>query len=88
MANTLTDDVTSALKDAFPERGVDDIRPAGPSWNDRNQTVGVSFSDDQSAFLKVAVDGDASRITRECAVNFTVLEISSYRTTAISPNGW
>ncbi|OIB59357.1 phosphotransferase family protein [Natrialba sp. SSL1] len=57
-----------ALDDAVPERTIDDIRSAGPSWNDQNRTVRVDFTDGEPVFLKVATDGDGSRIDRECAV--------------------
>ncbi|ADD04097.1 APH family phosphotransferase [Natrialba magadii ATCC 43099] len=57
-----------ALDDTVPERAVNDVRSAGPSWNDQNRTVRVDFSDGEPVFLKVATDGDGSRIDRECAV--------------------
>lgn len=39
--------------------------PAGPSWNDLNEAVRVEFADAEPAYLKVALDGDGTRITRE-----------------------
>jgi len=65
---SLPENVTTALTDAFPEREVEEVLFAGPSWNDLNNTVRVSFTDGESVFLKVAADGDGSRIRRECAV--------------------
>lgn len=58
----------AALDDAFPGRDVADVGPAGISWNDRNETARVAFADGEAAYLKVATDGDGSRIARECAV--------------------
>lgn len=58
-------DAALALGEAFPDRDVDDVTPAGPSWNPRNRTARVEFADGGTVFLKVAVDGDGSRIARE-----------------------
>ncbi|ADQ68998.1 fructosamine-3-kinase [Halogeometricum borinquense DSM 11551] len=60
--------VSSALEDAFPNRTVDNVSSAGISWNAQNRTVAVDFGDGQRVFLKVAVNGDRSRIERERAV--------------------
>jgi aminoglycoside phosphotransferase (APT) family kinase protein len=60
--------VASALEAAFPGRGVADVRATGPSWNDANRTVGVEFADGGTVYLKVAADGDGSRVARERAV--------------------
>lgn len=60
--------VESALERAFPHREIDEVAPGGISWNDQNETVRVDFSDGGAAYLKVAVNGDASRIVRELAV--------------------
>ncbi|MXR41321.1 phosphotransferase [Halobaculum sp. WSA2] len=60
---------------AFPGRPVAGVRSTGPSWNDDNETVRVAFADDRrpaAAFLKVALDGDGSRIRRESACIGTV----------------
>ncbi|MFB6086986.1 MAG: phosphotransferase family protein [Haloarculaceae archaeon] len=62
------DAVGRALDDAFQGRTVADVGETGPSWNDRNRTVEVRFDGGESAFLKVAVDGDGSRVAREAAV--------------------
>lgn len=66
--NTIDDDIAAALTNAFLKREIEEVLPAGPSWNDLNETVCVEFADGQSVFLKIAADGDGSRITRECAV--------------------
>ncbi|QPV61353.1 aminoglycoside phosphotransferase family protein [Halosimplex litoreum] len=60
--------VETALADAFPTRRVEELSGVGPSWNDANRTVRVDFADGETAFLKVAVDGDGSRIATERAV--------------------
>ena len=65
--NTVDEDIAAALTNAFPEREIEEGLPAGPSWNDLNETVRVEFVDGQLVFLKIAADGDGSRITRECA---------------------
>lgn len=63
----MDDAIAVALGEAFPDRDVDDVSPAGPSWNPRNRTARVEFADGRAVFLKVAVDGDGSRIARERA---------------------
>ena len=63
----MDDAVASVLDDAFPDRTVEDVGPAGPSWNENNRTVAVSFADGERAYLKVALDGDPSRVARERA---------------------
>ena len=60
--------IASALEDAFPGRGVRELESTGPSWNDSNRTVGVNFADGERIYLKIATDGDGSRIARERAV--------------------
>lgn len=63
--------VRRGLDAAFPDRSVEGVRSTGPSWNDDNETVRVAFADDRrprEAFLKVARDGDGSRIRRERVV--------------------
>ncbi len=60
--------VESALDDAFPDRSVDATASTGPSWNEANRTVEVEFADGTTAYLKVAVDDDGTRIARERAV--------------------
>lgn len=63
----MDDAVAAVLDDVFPDRAVDEVGPAGPSWNENNRTVAVSFADGDRAYLKVALDGDPSRIARERA---------------------
>ncbi|WP_238717379.1 protein kinase family protein [Natronorubrum halophilum] len=65
---TAGEDVAAALINAFPEREIEKVLPAGPSWNDRNEAVRVEFADGKPVFLKIAADSDGARITRECAV--------------------
>lgn len=64
----MNDPVETALAAAFPDRSVDGLAGVGPSWNGGNETVGVDFADGERAYLKVAVEGDGSRIARERAV--------------------
>lgn len=64
----MDDRVASAVEAAFPERTVVDVTPAGPSWNPTNETAKVDFDDGEPRYLKLAVDGDGSRIGREIAV--------------------
>jgi len=59
--------VMEALADAFPEREVATVTEAGLSWNEGNRTVRVEFRNGESAYLKVAVDGDGSRAASEVA---------------------
>ena len=61
-------ETAAALREAFPERPVERLTDAGPSWNGGNETVGVAFADGGRGFCKVAVDGDGTRIARELAV--------------------
>lgn len=60
--------VETALAAAFPNREVASITDPGPSWNEANETVRVAFADGDTAYLKVAADGDGTRIARERAV--------------------
>ena len=64
----MSDPVEAALRSAFPGRTVEALVGVGPSWNGGNETVGVDFADGGRAYLKVAVEGDGSRIARERAV--------------------
>lgn len=61
------DRIATALADGFPGREVQDLSETGPSWNEQNRTVGAEFTDGERVFLKIATDGDGSRIARECA---------------------
>lgn len=60
--------VAAALRDGFPDRDVERVVSAGPSWNTANLTVGVEFADGERIFLKVATDGNGTRVARERAV--------------------
>jgi aminoglycoside phosphotransferase (APT) family kinase protein len=64
----MNDQIASVLENTFPGRQVDDVKSAGISWNDKNRTVRVDFVDGQTIYLKVAIDGDGSRIACERAV--------------------
>ena len=64
----MDDRIASVLEDTFPDREATDLLPIGPSWNEKNRTVGIEFADGTRIYLKVATDGDGSRIARERAV--------------------
>ena len=64
----MDDRIAAALDGAFPDREVADVGGTGPSWNELNETVGVAFADGERAYLKIATDGDGTRIARERAV--------------------
>lgn len=64
----MDDRVSEAISAAFPDRDVTDVSPPGPSWNDANETVRVTFTDGSQAYVKVGMNGDPSRIRRERAV--------------------
>jgi len=76
----MNETAAAALREAFPERSVERLTGAGPSWNGGNETVGVAFADDGRAFCKVAVDGDSARIARELAV---LRHVAAGRTLAV-----
>lgn len=59
---------SAAIGAAFPDRTVTDVETQGPSWNDRNRTVELTFADGDAAYLKLATDGEGTRIARERAV--------------------
>jgi hypothetical protein len=61
------DRVASVLETVFPDRTVAAVRSTGPSWNERNRTVGIEFADREEIYLKIATDRDGSRIARERA---------------------
>lgn len=63
----MDDAVAAALDDAFPGRRVDDVRTTGPSWNERNRTVRVTFEDGEAVYLKTST-GDGRALARERAV--------------------
>lgn len=62
--------VAAAIERAFPDRAVASVDDPGPSWNDDNRAVEVTFEHGEPAraYLKVALDGDGSRVRRERAV--------------------
>lgn len=64
----MDEQLCTAVDAAFPSRELQDVESTGPSWNDRNQTVRLTFADGDAAYLKIAADGDGSRIAREQAV--------------------
>ncbi|PSQ25736.1 aminoglycoside phosphotransferase [Halobacteriales archaeon QS_9_68_17] len=64
----MDDRIAAALAAAFPDREAAETTPAGPSWNPTNRTVRVDFTDGGAAYLKIAVDGDGTRIARERTV--------------------
>ena len=59
--------IASVLETAFPDRQVADASETGPSWNEKNETVRVAFADGDAVYLKIATDGDGSRVARETA---------------------
>jgi len=59
--------VTAVVDDAFPGRMVESVSASGPSWNDGNSSVCVTFADGDVAFAKVATDGTDARIATELA---------------------
>lgn len=61
----MDDRVAAALDRAFPDRAVRRVDATGPSWVADNRTVRVSFADAAPLYLKVALDGDGTRIRRE-----------------------
>ncbi|WP_158057300.1 phosphotransferase family protein [Halorussus halophilus] len=63
----MDDRIASVLEAAFPEREVEEVGETGPSWNEKNRTVRVDFEDETSIYLKIATDGDGSRVARETA---------------------
>jgi len=64
----MDEQLSTAVGAAFPDRSVEEVRSTGPSWNDRNRTVRLTFADGDAIYLKLAADGDGSRIARERAV--------------------
>jgi len=59
--------VERALAVAFPDREVAEVEAAGVSWNPGNESVRATFEDGTAAYLKVATDGDPSRVRAERA---------------------
>lgn len=68
----MDEQLSTAAGAAFPDRTVTNVDSTGPSWNDWNRTVRLTFADGDAAYLKLAADGDGTRIARERAVIDTV----------------
>ncbi len=75
----MDDRLSATLEVAFPDRSVLEVAETGPSWNDRNETVAVSFTDGR-AYLKLAVDDDPTRLRRERGVLCFLEDIDSVPT--------
>jgi len=63
----MTDAIRAALAAAVPDRDVATVADTGGSANPGNRTVRVRFTDGETAYLKVAVDGDGTRLARAAA---------------------
>jgi aminoglycoside phosphotransferase (APT) family kinase protein len=63
----MTDAIRAALAAAAPDREVASVADTGGSANPGNRTVRVRFTDGETAYLKVAVDGDGTRLARAAA---------------------
>jgi len=59
--------IRTALAAAAPDRDVDTVEEPGGSANPGNRTVRVRFVDGETAYLKVAVDGNRTRLARAVA---------------------
>jgi aminoglycoside phosphotransferase (APT) family kinase protein len=64
----MNDQIALVLENAFPDRDVDSVGSTGPSWNEKNRTVRIDFVGGQTIYLKIAIDGDGTRIARERSV--------------------
>lgn len=64
----MDEQVSDALQRAFPGRAVADVGSTGPSWNDLNRTVELTFEDGETVYLKISTTGDGERVARERAV--------------------
>jgi len=64
----MNDAIRSALASAAPDREVATVEDPGGSANPGNRTVRVRFADGETAYLKVAVDGNRTRLARAVAV--------------------
>ncbi|MFB6236483.1 MAG: phosphotransferase family protein [Halopenitus sp.] len=63
----MDESLATALARAFPDSDVTETVPAGPSWNPGNRSVRVEFADGSRRYLKLAMDGDGTRVARERA---------------------
>lgn len=64
----MDEQLSTSVSAAFPDRTVAEVASTGPSWNDRNRTVRLTFADGEDVYLKLAADGNGRRIARERAV--------------------
>ncbi|WP_266074903.1 phosphotransferase family protein [Haladaptatus caseinilyticus] len=86
----MDEQIASVLEHAFPDREADAVHPSGPSWNEKNRTVKIDFADGWATYLKMATDGDGSRIVRERAALAYVGEqrTVSVPTVLVSDSEW
>ena len=64
----MDEQIETALQHAFPDRSVAEVGSTGPSWNDLNRTVELTFDDGDTVYLKISTAGDRERIARERAL--------------------
>lgn len=79
----MVESVQAVLASAVPDRSVAAVAALDESANPGNRTVRVRFSDGAAAFLKLAVDGDRTRLARATAVLRYVAEQSAVRVPTI-----
>ena len=63
-----SDLLSTVLESIFPDRDVTSVSAPGPSWNENNSMMAVAFANGEIMFVKMANDGDSSRIRRERTV--------------------
>jgi aminoglycoside phosphotransferase (APT) family kinase protein len=63
----MDDAIRTALAAAAPDREVAAVEEPGGSANPGNRTVRVRFVDGETAYLKIAVDGNRTRLARAAA---------------------
>lgn len=71
--------IRTVLATAAPERSVERVASTDGSANPGNRTVRVRFADGEAAYLKLAVDGDRTRLARAGAVVRYVGELTPVR---------
>jgi len=64
----MDEQLETALQHAFPDRSVAEVGSTGPSWNDLNRTVELTFADGETLYLKISTTGESDRIARERAL--------------------
>ncbi|GAB7013303.1 phosphotransferase family protein [Halolamina salina] len=64
----MDEQVADALRRAFPDREIAEVGSTGPSWNDLNRTVELTFTDGETIYLKISTTGDGERVARERSV--------------------